>query len=274
MPANESSQLTGIQKLIDTVRALRDPATGCPWDRAQTHETLKPYALEEVHEFIESLEDQGPDSPHTWEELGDVLFQVVLHAQLLSERGLTHLDQLAGNTADKLVQRHPHVFDPQAPKFSTPQEVNQAWEKLKARKKSAQTRAQRVASVPKSLPSLQRAARIGEKAASFGFDWQNAQQVLDKVREEMQELDESLLEAGEAHAQEEFGDLLFALAQFARKRRWDPEALLAQASRKFLGRFAAMEKSIEKGTQKWDEMSLAELESHWVKAKESLRREP
>jgi MazG family protein len=258
-----STALPGLQKLIETVRALRDPTNGCPWDRAQTHASLKPYALEEVHEFVDSLDKQGADSPETWEELGDVLFQVVLHSQLLSERKLTHLDAIAGNTAAKLIQRHPHVFDPQAPKFKTPEEVNKAWEQLKAQKKKdqpPQSRTQRISNVPKSLPALQRAARIGEKAASLGFDWKNPSDVLAKVREEAQELAEA---KGETHAQEECGDLLFAIAQYARKKKWDPEALLTQASQKFLGRFERLEKAVEAAHQDWDKLSIEELDAHW-----------
>ena len=275
--------LHGLSKLIETVRALRDPASGCPWDRAQTHESLKPYALEEIHEFLESLDSKGSTSPETWEELGDVLFQVVLHSQLLSERGLTHLDEIAGRTAAKLVERHPHVFDPNAERFSTPEQVNLAWERLKAQRKATQaaasvapapqpSRAERVASVPRSLPALQRAARVGEKAAAFNFDWRDANAVLPKVREELNELEEALSHpdspATEAHAQEEFGDLLFALAQYARKRCWDPESLLAQATRKFLGRFEIMEQLVEaEGHQLWDTLSLEALDAFWNQAK-------
>lgn len=264
--------LPGLSQLISTVKALRDPKTGCPWDRAQDHQSLKPYALEEVHEFIDSLDELGPNAPHTWEELGDVLFQVVLHSQLLSERHLTDLDTIAAQTAAKLIERHPHVFDPKGPRYSTPDEVNKAWEQLKAKLKGKEksatpppTRAQRVANVPKSLPSLQRAARIGEKAGSLGFDWNTPQEVMAKVQEELQELLEA--QANETHAQEEFGDLLFALSQYARKRHWDPEALVGQASQKFLKRFAAMEARIEASGIPWESHSLEDLEAQWVAIK-------
>lgn len=260
--------LPGLQSLIETVRRLRDPQGGCPWDRAQTHHTLKPYALEEVHEFLESLDRKGADAPETWEELGDVLFQVVLHSQLLSERGLTTLDGIAAQTSAKLVERHPHVFDPKAERFQTPEEVNRAWERLKAQRKAGQppaSRASRVSNVPRSLPSLQQASRVGEKAASLGFDWARAEDVLPKLHEELAELEAD--QGDEKRAQEELGDLLFAAAQYARKRKWDPEACLSTAVRKFLGRFETMEELILREGQDWDRLGLEGLERYWQAAK-------
>lgn len=268
-----ATDLPGLRALIQTVAELRHPERGCPWDREQNHDTLKPYALEEVHEFLEALSAHGPDSPETWEELGDVLFQVVLHAQLLSERNKIDLDGLASGVARKLVERHPHVFDPNGPRFKTSAEVNKAWEQLKAARKAAQpaaapiSRAERVASVPRSLPALQRAARVGEKAAAFRFDWPNAEAVLAKVDEEVAEFKQA---STETHAQEEFGDLLFALAQYARLRRWDPEAILTAATNKFLGRFRALETEVERQGRNWDQLSLDDLEATWQKIKKPL----
>lgn len=269
-------ELRGLQELIRVVAALRDPAGGCPWDRAQDHRTLMPYALEEVHEFLESLETVGADSPDTWEELGDVLFQVVLHSQLLAERKLTNLDDIADHTAKKLIERHPHVFDPNSPKFSTPEEVNRAWEQLKEKRRAAKpaaaqatpTRAARLKAIPRSLPSLQRAARIGEKAASFRFDWPDAPSVWAKVREEVGEFETA---TSEAHAQEEMGDLLFTLAQYARKRRWDPETLVNAATTKMLIRMERMEALIQQAGQDWDQLSHESLEEYWEKAKKHER---
>lgn len=278
--------MSAIQDLIQRVKDLRTPGTGCPWDLAQTHESVAPYFLEEVHEFLDALDRHGPNSPHTWEELGDVLFQIILHAQMLQEEGRPGFDEIARRTADKIVERHPHVFDPTHPKFETPEQVNKAWEKIKASRRAARAEAaktrgevllpdasptpfQVVDSVPRSLPALQRSARLGEKAASFGFDWPDAASVWPKIAEELAELDEARQESNEAHEKEELGDLIFVLAQYARKRGWHPEQVLAAANEKFLGRYRIMDEAITKSGRTWTELSLEELEEIWQQAKRS-----
>ena len=275
--------MSGILDLIQRVKALRSPGSGCPWDLAQSHESLAPYFTEEVAEFLDALDRQGPNSPHTWEELGDVLFQVVLHAQLLSEQGRPGFDEIASKTAEKIVDRHPHVFDPNHPRFETPEQVNKAWEQIKASRRAAQANAalargetpalqsnptpfQVVDSVPRSLPALQRAARLGEKASSFGFDWPDAASVFPKVDEEFREFVEARAE-GETREKEELGDLFFVLAQYARKRGWHPEQIVAQANEKFLGRYRNMDEVIARAGKSWGDYSPEELEEIWQIAK-------
>jgi ATP diphosphatase len=261
------ASLPGFDKLLQVLKTMRDPNKGCPWTNTQTHNSLLPYFTEELHEFQDAFEERGPADPETWEELGDVLYQVSLHAQLFEEKGRTTLDEIAGRLAQKVIDRHPHVFDPTHPKYATAEEANKAWEQLKAeqrKNKPPSSKTQRLAGIPRSLPSLQRAARIGEKAMSFSFDWADAEQVLDKVQEELAELREA---KGPAHQQEELGDLLFVLAQYARKQGWDPEAIARAANEKFLRRFGAMERFIETSPKKWEARSMAELEKAWLAAK-------
>ncbi len=279
IPMNDNHSkppLPGMQKLLSVMRSLRGAERGCPWDKQQTHESLLPYLLEEAAEYREAILTLGPQNQDTLLELGDVLFQVVFHAQLLEEKGISHFDAIAENIAHKLIHRHPHVFDPNHPPFQTPEQVSRAWESLKAAQKAQQslhsapqtnTRSQRVSGVPKGLPSLQRAARTGEKAASFGFDWQSAAHVIDKIEEETRELKEALASGSKAKIEEELGDLLFACAQFARKQNIDPEIQTSRATLKFLGRFELMENLVLQEGKSWDSLSIDELETYWVKAK-------
>ncbi len=265
-----------IIKLLKTVAGLRDPQTGCPWDLEQNHESLMPYFFEEIHEFAESLKTVGPQHPHTLDELGDVLYQVLIHVQLMQEQGSADFNKLCEVLNEKLVRRHPHVFDPSFPKFKTSAEVNQAWEQIKVHaKKSSSAAIQKnekneapasvLQSVPSSLPSLQRSARIGEKASSLGFDWPDSAQVWEKVREELKECEEA---RDIDHEKEELGDLLFALAQYARKKKLDPEDLLRAANEKFVKRFEKMEAKLrENSSKKFNEFTLEEMEAAWVAIK-------
>ncbi|NCN26873.1 nucleoside triphosphate pyrophosphohydrolase [bacterium] len=257
--------MNGTQKLINTMRQLRDPKHGCPWDKAQTHKTLIPYFFEELHEYQEAVLEESPQSAHFQEELGDLLFQIAFHAQLLEEAQITSFDQLASKVADKLIRRHPHVFDPNAERFQDASAVEKQWEQRKQKEKSGQKTAwESLKKIPASMGALARAQRIGEKAASFGFDWENATQVLAKVAEEIEEINSS---QNEAEAQEEFGDLLFALGQYARKRGWNAETCVSQCNQKFVSRFRAMEeKSTKVGLQLTD-LSMDELESLWQSVK-------
>lgn len=279
---NMSPSLPGLQKLIEVVAAIRDPKTGCPWDLAQSHESLMKYFFEELHEFNEALHDFSSQDPRTWEELSDCLLQIALHSRMLEEQGLSSLDQIAWVQAQKLISRHPHVFDPKFERFKTADEVNQNWEKIKAwakQKKPAPTSVLQTSDpkgdsavdaayelkVPRALSSLQSSSRIGEKAANYGFDWKNASDVLHKITEEAGELLEA--QNSEEHAMEELGDLLFACAQYARKRHWDPEQVLQKANEKFRARFQNLGRHLQTKHLKMEDLSLEELESYWQKLK-------
>jgi MazG family protein len=227
--------VTNLQQLIDTVAALRAPG-GCPWDREQTLESMRPYLLEEVYELLDAI-DQG--STGLSEELGDVLFIVLLLCQIGADEGRFDLEGVAIQINDKMIVRHPHVF-------GTPEEREgpggtiESWEQLKAKlsKKKTQRRS-RLDGVPASMPALLRAFRVGEKASAVGFDWPDVAGVLDKVREELAELEEAL-QTG-VGVREEYGDLLLSTAHVGRHIGAPPEEVLREANNRFAARFRGME---------------------------------
>jgi MazG family protein len=248
-------------KLVDVMKQLRSPDSGCPWDLSQTHESLMPYLLEETHEVRDALVQHGPDSEEFVEELGDLLFQVVFHAQLLAERRGIDFDHIAQKCADKLIRRHPHVFDPNHPGFESAGAVNAQWEQLKGVKTSALSKLE---SIPRDLPALQRAYRIGEKAASLGFQWQKPTEAWAKAQEEWSELEK----AQTTEEQEtELGDLFFALSQWARMQSIEPEWATTKANQKFMSRFGMVEKLAQKQGLELKTMSPSELISLWKEAK-------
>ncbi len=247
--------------LVEAMKRLRDPQTGCPWDLSQTHESLMPYLLEEAHEVRESLLEDGQDSEHFVEELGDLLFQVVFHAELLKERRGITFDQIAERCAQKLIRRHPHVFDPNHPGFATADAVNSQWEQLKGGKVTATSKLE---SIPRELPALQRAYRIGEKAASMGFSWQSSEEAWAKVQEELAEVAGATTTA---QKESELGDVLFALAQWARMEGFEPEWAATKANLKFVSRFAEVEKLASKNGQGLKDLSQNELLALWKQAK-------
>lgn len=256
------------------METLRSPA-GCPWDRKQTHESLRPFLLEEAYEAVDAI-DRG-DLDALPGELGDVLFQCVFHAQLASERGAFDLADAIEAIVQKLIRRHPHVFSPSgrpltrsaATTPTSPAEVLEQWEQLKAREQQAAGERGRVlAGVPKALPALLRAHEIGSRVAAVGFDWPRTDQVLDKIDEEVRELREAVTESP-ARAAEEFGDLLFSIANLARKLGIEPESALRMASEKFTRRFEGVEAQLDADGTSVHEASLDEMEAAWQTVKES-----
>jgi tetrapyrrole methylase family protein/MazG family protein/ATP diphosphatase len=270
-------------RLVDLVRTLRAPG-GCPWDREQTLQTLRPFVLEEAYEVVEALDH---DDRHALrEEIGDFIFEGVLLAQLCDEAGdFTVADSLR-IISDKLVRRHPHVFGPQdasappdalRPGPSTPDEVVERWEAIKAKEpgKSGSPRTA-LGGVPKSLPALLRTHEIGIRAAAVGFDWERAADVVAKIEEEVAELRECVasgLASRQAQAVEEMGDLLFAIANLSRKLGIEPESALRLANEKFTRRFTEMESQLRAGGRQLADCSLDEMENEWARVKRA-EREP
>jgi len=270
-------------RLVDLVRTLRAPG-GCPWDREQTLQTLRPFVLEEAYEVVEALDH---DDRHALrEEIGDFIFEGVLLAQLCDEAGdFTVADSLR-IISDKLVRRHPHVFGPQdasappdalRPGPSTPDEVVERWEAIKAKEpgKSGSPR-MALGGVPKSLPALLRTHEIGIRAAAVGFDWERAADVVAKIEEEVAELRECVasgLASRQAQAVEEMGDLLFAIANLSRKLGIEPESALRLANEKFTRRFTEMESQLRAGGRQLADCSLDEMENEWARVKRA-EREP
>jgi tetrapyrrole methylase family protein / MazG family protein len=245
-----------VDRLRNIVAQLRSPE-GCPWDREQTHQSLKPHLIEECYELIDAI-DAGDDK-EIKEELGDLLLQVVLHSQMASEENRFNMDDVATVIADKLVNRHPHVFgETRLPDSAA---VLRQWEVIKRAEK--QERHSALDGVPKALPALARAQKVQAKAARVGFDWNEADGALAKVREELREVEL----ASENRLAEEMGDLLFAVVNFARKRGLEAEQLLNQATAKFGARFQSMERRAQERDSALASLTPAQMDQLWEEAK-------
>jgi MazG family protein len=259
-----------VADLLQVARDLRDTDGGCPWDLEQTHATLAKHLLEESSELIEVIEKgvSTATEPEFKEELGDVLFQVVIHSQLAAEEQRFTFQDVARYISDKLISRHPHVYGDVTAENST--DVLNNWEAIKAREREKkQSRVSYLDGVPKMLPALQRAERLGEKASRIGFDWNSDGEILDKVYEEVGELKAALGESP-ARATEELGDLLFAIAQYARRLGIDSEGALRQACNKFDKRFRAIEVEAQPQINAGKKLSSEDWDVLWKKAKASL----
>lgn len=256
-------------ELLNVIAKLRAP-DGCPWDRKQTQASLKRYLLEETYELFEAI-DQG-DGEGILDELGDVLLQVLLHAQIASEEGTFTIEDVLENLKAKLIRRHPHVFAGE--KADTPGEVIVKWDQVKRTEKKSSARKSVLDGVPAVFPALMRAEKIQQKAAKVGFDWENTPDVFVKIQEELEELGEALNEKDQAAVQEELGDLLFATVNLARFVEIDPEFALQAATGKFARRFRIMEEKIKEQKLKIEDLNLSELDVFWERAKLQLRKNP
>ena len=255
------------------MRTLRSP-DGCPWDREQTQASLRPFVLEETYEVLEAIDSGSP--AQLCEELGDFLFEAVFLAQIAEERGEFSIADAITAICDKLVRRHPHVFAREAGDPSlTPGQVIEKWETLKAREREAsgqpaQKAKTTLSGVPKTLPSLLRAYEVSARAAAVGFDWVKATDVLDKIEEEVVELRHEVESGATGHlsrAEEEMGDLLFAIANLSRKLGIEPEAALRRANEKFTTRFDAVEQAFTSRGQSISDATLQQMEDEWQKVK-------
>ena len=250
----------GVNDLTHIVRILRGEG-GCPWDREQTHESIRRNFLEETYEAVEAIDEGSPE--HLKEELGDVLMQVVFHACLEEEAGRFDLDDVADGVCKKLIYRHPHVFGDV--KVSGTEQVLDNWDALKRREKSQETYTDTLKAVAKSLPSLWRAEKVQKKAKKAGFDWPDASGAVDKLHEELSEVEAAA--AGQGDLEEEIGDLLFSVVNVARHWKVDPELALHRACEKFIGRFSKVEELAGEAGKTMDQMSLEELDKLWEQAK-------
>ena len=254
---------TEIACLLDVMARLRDPAAGCPWDKAQDFATIAPYTIEEAYEVADAIARN--DTTALLDELGDLLFQVVYHARLGEEQGLFDFAQVARAIADKMVRRHPHVFGDGAAREAAAH--SQAWEAHKAAERRARSEFGALAGVPVGLPALTRAEKLSRRAARVGFDWPDVAAVLDKLDEEVAELRAELPAAHPARLADELGDMLFVMANLARKLGLDPETCLRGANDKFARRFGAVEETLAAQGRTPAEAKLAEMEAAWQAAK-------
>lgn len=250
-----------FERLILTMRYLRSEK-GCAWDRKQTHQSLVPHLIEESQELAEAIE--SGQSEMIKEELGDLLCQVVFHAQIASENKEFDIEDSMTSITEKLIERHPHIFKEE--KDLTPDEVRVQWEKIKLKKRENEKKSA-VSGLPKGMPALLMAYRMGEKAGGVGFDWKNSSDVMDKIEEELVEIKKEAETGDKKRLSEEVGDLLFAVSSFARKSGIDPEAALRQALSKFQQRFEKMEKEVDRQGKKLYNLRPDELDSLWEKTK-------
>ena len=251
----------GIPRLLEIMRRLRDPVAGCPWDIEQTFATIAPYTLEEAHEVADVIERQAWDELPG--ELGDLLFQVVYHAQMARDAGLFGFDEVVRTISDKMVARHPHVFGDESREKSAAQQTAD-WEKIKAAERGP---AGVLDGVALGLPALVRAVKLQKRAARVGFDWPSTDEVLAKMREEMAELVEARESLGPDEVVEEFGDLMFVMANLARHMQVDPEAALRAANAKFTRRFEKIEAWLAEAGKTPAMSDLAEMDALWNRAK-------
>jgi MazG family protein len=257
-----------FQQLVEIMRTLRS-AHGCAWDRQQTLKTLRPFVLTETYELLDALDHDDHESLK--HELGDFLFEAVFLAQICEEEGRFSIADAIQSIADKLIRRHPHVFDTEGQAALTPPQVKQQWEEIKARERTAAGQPDKtvLSGVPRSMPSLLRAHEISTRAAQVGFDWVQTADVIDKAEEELRELRDAVRTTGAAsrEAEEEFGDLLFALVNVARKLGIEPEAALRVANDKFQRRFDELERNVTADGHTFRGLSLDQLEEYWQRAK-------
>lgn len=251
-----------MDELIEIMAFLRSDQ-GCPWDRVQTHESIRKNVLEEAYEVVEAIDDQDPAGLR--EELGDLLMQVVFHAQMGQEAGAFDFTDVVTGICRKLITRHSHLFgDDQA---DTPEAVLVNWEKNKQKEKAAKNYESLLDDVPKTLPALAKSCKIQQKAARVGFDWPDPSGALAKVHEELAEIEASLDHGNAGEVEEEVGDLLFAAVNYARLLHVDPEIALAKSARKFTRRFKHIERMVAENGSQMTDMNLEQLDQLWDEAK-------
>jgi len=260
-----TSTLNALQELIDVVAQLRSPQGGCPWDLAQTPESLTPYVLEEAYEVVDAIR-QG-DSSAIADELGDLLLQVVLQAQIASETGQFDLAQVAAGITTKLIRRHPHVFGDAT--ADSVEAVRQNWERIKTDENPDQSIVSRLHRYARSLPPLTASLKISQKAVAIGFEWENAEGVWEKFQEELGEFQQAIAQESQARQQAELGDLLFTLVNIARWYQLDPDAALQGTNQRFIQRITRMEAVADRPLETY---SLGELEQLWQQAKQQLQQ--
>ena len=255
--------MSPFEELVSIMTRLRSP-TGCPWDREQTHQTLRPYLIEEAYEVLDALDNR--DDGDFRDELGDLLLQVVFHAQIATEEQRFDIDDVARAINDKLVRRHPHVFG--NIRADTADEVLTNWEKIKREEKGGKSRKSVLDGLPASMPALLHAYRIQEKVARVNFDWDDVKAVLLKVSEEIDEVSKALEQGDKKHIEEEMGDLLFSMVNLSRHLNVPPEDALRRSNDKFMRRFRYIEAALELRGENLERATFEELDALWEEAKQ------
>ena len=253
-----------MQRLVNIMKKLRDKKEGCPWDLEQTHESLRKYILEEAYEVIEAIEDNEPSELK--KELGDLLLQIVFQSQIADESGSFNIEDVAKSISDKLERSNPHIFGEK--KTLTPDQVKNNWEIIKKEKEGKK---RILDGVPRSFNALLRSLRLQQKAGAVGFEWQNEVDILEKVKEEITELEEGIKKNDIANIEEEIGDILFVMVNLSKKLKVNPEDALQKANNKFIGRFNYIEEKVERSGGKVQDRSLEELDAIWNESKRHVK---
>ncbi|HEY0428938.1 MAG TPA: nucleoside triphosphate pyrophosphohydrolase [Pyrinomonadaceae bacterium] len=260
-----------FDELVSVMARLRAPG-GCPWDREQTYESLAQYLLEEAYETFDAIQeaDASGDTVNLREELGDILLQVVFHSTIAAERGDFTIDEVTEGVTEKLILRHPHVFG--EAELKTAHDVLSNWDELKAAQRLASGKQEKqkdsiLEEVPIHFPALLEGLKLSKKAAKVGFDWENAEQIFDKINEEIDELKAAIAKNDVEGIGEEIGDLLFSVVNLARRFEIEPETALKKTNRKFRRRFAFIEQELKANGKTLEETNLAEMDALWNKAK-------
>ena len=259
----------GMARLLEVMRALRDPEDGCPWDIEQDFASIAHYTIEEAYEVADAIERE--DWSELKNELGDLLLQTVYHTQIASEAALFTFDDVANAISDKMVARHPHVFGQESGDKSAEQQTVD-WESIKAAERATNAKQGVLADIALALPALMRAAKLQKRAARVGFDWPNISQVLDKIQEEAQELSEAKQTLNQAEVVEEYGDLMFVIVNFGRHLKVDAEEALRAANDKFTRRFQYIEDELAKQGLSPEQSNLTDMDKLWNHAKKVERK--
>ena len=254
----------GMPRLLEIMRALREPESGCPWDIEQNFKTIAPYTVEEAYEVADAIERENWDDLKN--ELGDLLLQTVYHTQMAEEEDLFSFSDVVNQISEKMIQRHHHVFGNENRNKTASQQVKD-WESIKAEERAKKNQTGILDDVALNLPALVRSLKLQKRAARVGFDWPDISQVLDKIDEETKELIEAKKTESQERISEEFGDLLFSIVNLGRHLKVDPEEALKQTNRKFITRFNFVESSIRSQGKKIEDTSLEEMEALWQQAK-------
>ena len=256
--------MSSIKTLLETMRRLRDKDNGCPWDIEQTFESLSPCVVEEAYEVSDAITRN--DYKNLKEELGDVLLQVIFHAEIANELKLFNFDEIVDTLNKKLIRRHPHVFK-NSPKPLSAQEQMQAWDAIKAQEKKTKDTHNTFDDIPASLPPILKAKKIQKKASKKNFDWKEIIDVIEKVEEELKELTQEIHKNNKEKIKDELGDLLFSIINLSRHLEIDASEAINQANHKFVNRFRLMEEEISTNNKEINNLNSEELEEFWVKIK-------
>ena len=264
---NDLNKLKSISKIRKVIKILRDPIDGCPWDLKQDYNSLAPYSIEEAYELVDAIENN--DIEEIKKELGDLLLQVILISQVADDKGDFDFDDVANEISEKIIRRHPQIFDKNYNENDLPHE---SWEKIKKLEKNKSTNTKNTLDqVEKNIPTLLRSLKIQKKAASLNFDWENETQVLNKIDEEIVELKDALKVNNKKMIEEELGDLFFTIINLSRRLNLDPEQTIRKANKKFITRFNEMENFIEDNKLKWHNLKKHDFKNLWNNVKNNKR---